>query len=131
MRFVCLVYIDQAKMDAMTPEAGQQLIEATIEEDWALRRFGQLVLAQPPLEPQHARTLRADGTITVGPFAETREHLGGFTIIEAESMEAALALTATSPILKYGSIEIRPVLDQNHSQNGEARPPLEPDPARR
>ena len=130
MKFVCLVYIDQARMDAMTPEEGQQLIDATIEEDWALRRAGQLVLGQPLLEPRHARTLRADGTITDGPFAETREHLGGFTIIEAESMEAALALTATSPILKYGSIEIRPVLDQTHSQTGEARPALDPDAGR-
>ena len=45
-------------------------------------------------------------------------------------MEAALALTATSPILKYGSIEIRPVLDQTHSQTGEARPALDPDAGR-
>lgn len=125
MKFVCLVYIDQKKMDAMSPEEGRQLTDATIEEDWALRRDGRLVLAQPLLEPPTAKTLRSDGSVTDGPFAETREHLGGFTIIEAESMEQALELSRLSPILRYGSIEIRPVLEQTHSQSGTGRPELQ------
>lgn len=124
MKFVCLVYIDQQKMDAMSPDEGQELIDRTIEEDWALRRAGKLVLAQPLLEPPTAKTLRSDGTVTDGPFAETREHLGGFTIIEAESMEEALALSRQSAILRYGSIEVRPVLEQTHSETGAARPEL-------
>jgi len=125
MKFVCLVYIDQHKMDAMTPEEGRHLTDATIEEDWALRQAGKLVLAQPLREPPTAKTLRADGVVTDGPYAETREHLGGFTIIEAESMAEALALSRQSPILRYGSIEIRPVLEQTHSESGEARPQLQ------
>ena len=125
MRFVCLVYIDQQKMDAMSPEEGRQLTDATIEEDWALRQAGKLVFAQPLREPPTARTLHADGVVSDGPYAETREHLGGFTIIEAESMEEAVALSRQSPILRYGSIEIRPVLEQTHSETGQARPELQ------
>ena len=125
MKFVCLVYIDEAKMAALTPEEGRKLTDDTIESDWQLRRDGRLVLAQPLLEPRSAVTMRPDGdtvSATDGPFAETMEHLGGFYIIEATDMAEARRIVATDPILKYGCIEIRPTLDQTHSVTGEGRP---------
>lgn len=125
MKFVCLVYIDEAKMSGMTPEEDKQLTDETIREDWELERSGKLILSQPLLQPQFARTLRVSGegvTATDGPFAETKEHLGGFFIIEAADIEEAMAIAGTSVILKYGSIEVRPTLEQTHSVTGEGRP---------
>lgn len=127
MKFVCLVYIDDAKMSALTPQEGQKLIDDTIESDWQMRRDGQLILAQPLLQPSSAVTMRAKGSgvsATDGPFAETKEHLGGFYIIEAADMEEAKRIVATDPIMTFGCIEIRPTLEQTHSVTGEGRPPL-------
>ena len=125
MKFACLVYIDPRKMAGMTAEDGKKLTNDTIESDWQLRREGRLILAQPLNEPQMAVTMRVNGTrvsATDGPFAETKEHLGGFYIIEAASMEEAKRIVETDPILKYGCIEIRPTLEQTHSVTGEGRP---------
>ena len=125
MKFACLVYIDDAKMAALTPAEGQKLTDDTIESDWQLRRDGRLILAQPLLEPHSAVTMRTDGntvSATDGPFAETKEHLGGFYIIEAADMDEARRIVATDPILEYGCIEIRPTLEQTHSLTGQGRP---------
>ncbi len=60
---------------------------------------------------------------TDGPFAETKEFLGGFFLIEARDIEEAIGIAGTSPVAKMGSIEIRPFLDQAHSATGATRPP--------
>lgn len=125
MKFVCLVYIDEAKIGAVTPEESRKLTDDTIVEDWELERSGKLILSQPMLQPEFAKTLRVTGdtvTATDGPFAETKEHLGGLFIIEAADMAEAMAIAGASAILKYGSIEVRPTLEQTHSVTGEARP---------
>ena len=129
MKFVCLVYIDEAKISALTEAEGKKLTDDTIESDWQMRRDGQLILAQPLLEPSTAVTLRVDGagiSATDGPFAETKEHLGGLYIIEAADMEAAKQIVATNPILKFGCVEIRPTLEQTHSVTGAGRPEVAP-----
>ena len=129
MKFACLVYIDDAKMAALTPEEGKRLTDETIESDWQMRREGRLILAQPLLEPSSAVTMRTDGntvSATDGPFAETKEHLGGFYIIEAADMAEAKRIVETDPIMKFGCIEIRPTLEQTHSVTGEARPEAQP-----
>ena len=129
MKFVCLVYIDKAKISGLTPEEDKQLTDDTIEDDHRLRREGRLILAQPLREPETAVTLREDGagvvSATDGPFAETKEHLGGFYIIEAANMDEAKKIASTDPLMKFGSIEIRPTHEQTHSVTGEGRPELQ------
>ena len=128
MKFVCLVYIDKAKISGLTPEEDKQLTDDTIEDDNRLRREGRLILAQPLLEPETAVTLRvgeAGVSATDGPFAETKEHLGGFYIIEAANMDEAKKIVETDRLMKFGSIEIRPTLEQTHSVTGEGRPELQ------
>ena len=128
MKFVCLVYIDKAKISGLTPEEDKQLTDDTIDDDNRLRREGRLILAQPLLEPETAVTLRvgeAGVSATDGPFAETKEHLGGFYIIEAANMEEAKKIVETDRLMKFGSIEIRPTLEQTHSVTGEGRPELQ------
>lgn len=128
MKFVCLVYIDDAKISQLTPEEGKQLTDDTIDDDNRLRREGRLILAQPLLEPETAVTMRIEGagvSATDGPFAETKEHLGGFYIIEAANMDEAKKIVETDRMMKFGSIEIRPTLEQTHSVTGGGRPELQ------
>ena len=124
MKFACLVYVDDAKMSALTPQEGEQLTDDTIEDDHRLRGEGKLILSQPLQEPGAAVTMRVDGA-TDGPFAETKEHLGGFYIIEAADMEEAKRIVASDPMLRFGCVEIRPTLEQTHSVTGAGRPELQ------
>ena len=128
MKFACLVYIDEAKISGLTEAEGKKLTNDTIESDWQMRRDGQLILSQPLQQPSAAVTMRVNGTrisATDGPFAETKEHLGGFYIIDVANIEEARKIVASDPILKFGSIEIRPTLEQTHNVTGEGRPELQ------
>jgi hypothetical protein len=131
MKFACLVYIDEEIAGRMTPEEHAALTDTTIEHDWSMRRSGQLILGQPLQAPQHAVTIRGRGgriTRTDGPFAETKEFLGGFYLIEAPDLASAIAIAESDPINALGSIEIRPFLEQTHSVTGQGRPPLQDPP---
>ena len=125
MKFMCLVYFEPGAFEGATEAELTKLTDDTIVEDNALRRMGQLILAQPLQGPETAVTVRGGKRRlgkTDGPFLETKEWLGGFTLIEAKDMAEAIALTETSAIMKYASIEIRPTLEQTHSVTGEGRP---------
>ena len=125
MKFMCLVYFEPGAFDGVSEAELQQLTDATIVEDHELRANGHLLIGQPLLGPETAVTLhggRRGMGRTDGPFLETKEWLGGFTLIEAKDMAEAIALTKDSPIMKYASVEIRPTLEQTHSQTGQGRP---------
>ena len=127
MKFACLVYIDDGIMGRLSPSDGNQLKDDSIDFDWKLRREGQLIFAQPLEPPASAVTIRArDGRITRtdGPFAETKEFLGGFFLIEAGDLADAVRIVESDPMAGMGSIEIRPFLEQTHSVTGKGRPPL-------
>jgi hypothetical protein len=79
-----------------------------------VKQSGAFVGAAPLVEPSSATTVRVrDGKrlITDGPFAETKEWLVGYYVIECDSLDRALDLAADCPGASYGSIEIRPVMD--------------------
>jgi len=125
MKFMCLVYFEPGAFDGATGAELTKLTDDTIVEDNEMRRLGQLILGQPLQGPETAVTVRGGRQArrtTDGPFLETKEWLGGFTLIEAKDMAEAVALTRDSAIMKYASIEIRPTLEQTHSETGEARP---------
>ncbi len=128
MKYACLVYIDAVAIGALTPEEDRKLTDDTIAEDWDLRRRGHLIFAQPLQPPETAVTLRLrNGALsnTDGPYAETKEHLGGFFLIEARDLGEAIRIAGESAILNYGAIEVRPFLEQTHSETGERRPELQ------
>lgn len=125
MKFMCLVYFEPGAFDGATEAELTKLTDDTIVEDAGLRSSGHLILGQPLQGPETAVTIRGGkrGTGTIdGPFLETKEWLGGFTLIEARDMAEAIALTQDSAIMKYASVEIRPTLEQTHSETGEGRP---------
>lgn len=130
MKFMCLVYFDETSFAGMSEADGKRLTDATIEEDNDLRRRGKLIFAQPLDEPQTAVNVRVrNGKLlrTDGPFAESKEWLGGFMLIEARDMEEAVAICAESEIAKICRTEIRPFLIQTHSVTGEGRPEFKDD----
>ena len=128
MKFACLVYIDEEIAGRLSPEEHVTLTDTTIEHDWSLRNSGHLILSQPLEAKERAVTIRGRGgriSRTDGPFAETKEFLGGFYLIEAPDLAAAIAIAEQDPMNEMGCIEIRPFLEQTHSSTGQRRPPLE------
>ena len=112
MQYVCLIYLVEKDMNAMTRNEADACTEESLAYDEALRRGRHLVVAHA-LEPvETATTIRVrNGKVsaTDGPFAETKEAVGGFDIIECGSMEEAVEIAAGHPIAQFGTIEVRPL----------------------
>lgn len=111
MRYLLLVYTDERLLpEFMTPEVFEQF-EALGRELYA---SGRLVMTGGLAGTGAATTVRVrDGQLLVtdGPFAETREQLGGFSLAEFDSLEAAVAMAARVPTAVLGSVEVRPVME--------------------
>ncbi len=113
MRYVLLIYGEEAA----TPPP-QDEIDASMAEWWqydtAVRDSG-IHVASDALQPsQTATTVRLkddERVVTDGPFAETREVLGGFYVIDVPDLDTALDWAAKCPAAKYGSMEVRPVME--------------------
>ncbi len=127
MQFLCLVHFEPGAFDGLTPEDQARLTDATIEHDHELARRGHLIAARPLTAPDTAVTVRVRKKrrkILDGPFAEAREMLGGFLLLEARDRDEAIALVSDSPIAEYSVIEVRGVVEQTHSETGAARPAI-------
>ncbi len=114
MKFLCQVWFESAEIAKISEEEGRKLTQDSIDNDNRLRHSGHLIVANALREPETARTVRVrkDGTtVTDGPFAEIKEHLGGFVLIEAQDMEEATRIAATFPVAHYGMIEVRAAFD--------------------
>ncbi len=117
MKFVCLIYSDETDPTSH-PEPGSDGFKEMLA---AYHKFGEeagdRVVAGAPLEPTPAATsvrVRSGETIaTDGPFAETKEQLGGFYLLDCESRDEALELAAKIPHASSGTIEVRAVPDLN------------------
>jgi hypothetical protein len=109
MKYLCLVYFDEktfAAAPGRPPDAECFAFGEGIQES------GRLVAAEPLHPTKTAKTVRVRNgrvSITDGPFAETKEQLGGFYLIEAADMTEALELAAKIPPARVGSIEVRPI----------------------
>lgn len=114
MKFLLLIYNEAALLEpAPGPETDTMMRECFGHAD-ELQAQGTLIESQQLEAPRTARTLRIrDGRprITDGPFAETKEVLGGFNLIEARDIEEATLIAMQFPWARTGSIEIRPVRD--------------------
>jgi hypothetical protein len=119
MRFVCLVMVDEKKLAALSKKEAQELDDRSLDHDHKLQQSGKF-LAAAALEPVRAsKTVRAkDGKVVVtdGPFAETKEQVGGFILIEAKDLNEAIDLASKIPAgQQLGSILVRPVKELTHS----------------
>ena len=111
MKFVCLGYIDQTKFAELPPEQGRQMMEECFAYDDELRRGGHFLGGEALDSACNAVTLSMSGgrvKSTDGPFAETKEVLGGILLLEARDMDHAVELMSKHPGVKMGPFEIRP-----------------------
>lgn len=120
MRYLCLVYADEARVAGMPQNEIDALIDETTANNEELQASGQLILAQALEHVAEATTVRVrDGKLsaTVGPFAETNEQLGGFVFIEARDLNEAIQIAGRIPSARIGSIEVRPVIDLSRERS--------------
>ncbi len=116
MRYLCLEQLDGEALGAVDEAAGKDLTRRSIEYDKDLERRGVYVTSDALQGPEKARIVRArNGKVstTDGPYAETKEHLGGFILIDASGMDEAVEIAANIPVGQYGTIEVRPISAMN------------------
>lgn len=112
MRYLCLVYLDETQLDALSHSESATLIDESVGYDDVLRQSNHLIVAHALKPTKSARTVRVrSGRVlkTDGPFAETKEQLIGFLLINAQDMDDAVAVAAQIPLARMGSIEVRPI----------------------
>ena len=114
MQYLLLVYTDADLLDKLPEEDFNTEMRGCLQNADALKAQGKVLGFQQLQPAATARTVRSrNGRAAVldGPFAETKEMLAGFTLIEADSMEEAVRMAHEQPWIKYGAIEVRPVGD--------------------
>ncbi len=105
MKYLCLVYLDEGRLDELPDED-------CVAYDSAIRTSGHCLASEALQSVRTATTVRVRNgkmSITDGPFAETKEQLAGFYMIEAKNLDEAIGLAAGIPPACVGSIEVRPI----------------------
>jgi hypothetical protein len=112
MKYMLLIYGDEHAWTSLDEAAQQAVFAEYFQLEEELRAAGQYLLGEP-LQPTSTATTvrRREGRtlVTDGPFAETREQLGGFFLLEVPDLDTALAIAARIPTALHGSIEVRPI----------------------
>lgn len=112
MQYLLLIYDDETIWQRFSEEEGQKILGEYFQFTEDTKRSGKYVAGEALQPTSTATTVRVrDGkTVTTdGPFAETREQLGGFYLVEADDLDEAIAIAAKIPSARFGSIEVRPV----------------------
>src|SRR5579872_155276 len=117
MKYICLGYIEPNKFESMSESERNAMVDECLNYDDELRKNGHFAGGEALQGPQSAMTLRwknGKASVTDGPYAETKEQIGGILILEARDLNHAVQLMSKHPALKYGGIfEIRPAADLN------------------
>ncbi len=119
MKYLCLVYYEEKTLDAMPKNEFDPFTDEHFALDDELHKSGRSLVAEA-LQPAHtATTVRVrNGKVstTDGPFAETKEQLGGFYLVDAKDLNDAIQIAARIPAARLGSIEVRPVWDHRQQE---------------
>jgi hypothetical protein len=114
MKFICLGYIEDGKFASMSPQQQIAMVDECFTYDDELRRKGYFAGGEALGAPSDAATLRVKSgkvVVTDGPYAETKEQIGGILILEARDRKHAIEIMSKHPGVKAGPFEIRPVVD--------------------
>ncbi|TGS12419.1 YciI family protein [Mesorhizobium sp. M2E.F.Ca.ET.209.01.1.1] len=114
MRYVLLVYGEEKDLYALTPERAARLDADSLAYDRELERQGKLVIAQALQSVKTSKSLRrrkGKALVTDGPFAETKEQLLGFVMVEAADLAEALKIAEGIPLAELGTVEVRAIYD--------------------
>ncbi len=112
MKYMLLICRDEQAWDRLSVTERQQIYGETVEVSEELTSRGQYLAGHPLHLSSSATSVRVrDGKrlVTDGPFAETREQLGGYMLIEVEDLDEAIAIAARIPLARTSTVEVRPV----------------------
>ena len=112
MKYICLIYSDESQWPKLPQNAMEQMMSEYREFTNSIKASGHYVTGDRLQPTAAATTVRIrDGRLsaTDGPFAETKEQLGGFYIVEARDLNEAVQIASRIPGARHGSIEVRPI----------------------
>ena len=118
MKYLCLIYGPERNMENFTPEQGVAMSQEYFAFTEDIRRSGHMLggdALQPTSTATTVRVRNGKVSTTDGPFAETKEQLGGFYLIEGKDLNDAIQVAARIPGAKTGSIEVRPIMTFTNS----------------
>jgi hypothetical protein len=116
MKYLCLIYENEALSATMTKDEGDKIMKEYFSFTDDTRKSGHYVAGealQPVASASTVRIRKGKLTTTDGPFAETKEQLGGFYLIEAKDLNDAIQVASRIPAARTGSIEVRPIMKFN------------------
>ena len=108
MKYLCLVYLDEKRLEEELPDS------ECLAYDAEIRKSGHCIASEALQSVETATTVRVRSgkvSVTDGPFAETKEQLGGFYIVEAKDREEAIRIAARIPGASVGCVEVRPIAE--------------------
>jgi hypothetical protein len=114
MKFILLIYIDDSLLDALPSDQPDAMMRECFAHADELQQDGRLIESRMLEGKETAKSVRIRRGRTIatdGPFAEAKEVLGGFNLIEAEDMDEAVRIAAEFPWARTGCVEVRPVRD--------------------
>lgn len=112
MKYLCLVYVEEKILHALPSHERVTLSDESMAYCDRLQKVGQLLAASPLHPVETATTVRVregKAATTDGPFAETKEQLGGFLMLDVPDLNDAIRIASHFPAARYGSIEVRPM----------------------
>jgi hypothetical protein len=113
MQYLLLIYGNENQFEKMSPTEQNKISEEYMEFSKSIAGSGHMRGGNELDRISKAKTVRVRNgkqAVTDGPFAETKEQLGGYYLVEARNLEEALALAARIPSARWGSIEVRPII---------------------
>ena len=112
MKFMFMIFHDEDELNALPAREMQTLVDSALDYDDEIRRSGHYIVSNALQSARTARTIRVRSgkvSTTDGPFAETKEQLGGYYLIEARDLNDAIQVAAKIPGAKMGTVEVRPI----------------------
>jgi len=113
MQFLCLIYEDESLMATRSDAENGKIFDDYMTYTQAIKESGHFVAGDALQPTGTATTIRirnSETILTDGPFAETKEQLGGYYLLDCQSLDEALEKAAKIPSAKFGSIEVRPIM---------------------
>jgi len=120
MKYLLMIYANDETFAGFAPDEVQRLIADTEALQAELKASGEWLGAYGVADQLRCKTVTTKGgdtLVTDGPYIETKEYLGSFDIIDCESLERALEIAARVPFSRYGSVEVRPLMDESASND--------------
>jgi hypothetical protein len=124
MKYLCLIYEDEKNLDTLSENEWSGVVSECLAAEEDLRQSGRVLASEALQSVRTATTVRVRSgklAATDGPFAETKEQLGGFYLIEARDLNDAIQVAARIPSARRGCVEVRPVWELHHDERGAGR----------